>query len=165
MGRSNRYDNFIVISKKLYKQLIKKNLTISFAESMTGGSLTYELIKNKGSSQVIKGSIVAYSDEMKVKLLGLKNQDIDENTVVSEHVAIKMAQQIRKQANSNIGVGITGNAGPSKQEGTANLEVWIAVDSQAKTNTFQLEFKNLTRLQAIKKTVLFTYEKIYDSIV
>jgi len=102
-----------MISKKVFHQLTRKGLTIAFAESMTGGLVTYELIKNPGASKVIKGSMIAYSDEEKVNLLGISKDFIVKHSVVSKEVAIEMATRIQCQIISSIGVGITGNAGPS----------------------------------------------------
>ncbi len=142
----------------------EKGLTIAFAESMTGGALSFEMIKNPGASKIIKGSIVAYSRDMKVKLLGLNEREIEEQSLVSSYVAKKMAQSIQKMTDADIGVGLTGNAGPSKQLGTDKLKAWIAIAYQGETKTFDLDFFGITRIEAIQKTVKVAYEKIYELV-
>lgn len=140
-----------MIEKKVYQQLLRNGLTIAFAESMTGGSLTYEMIKNPGSSKVLKGSIVAYNNAQKVKLLNINQSEIDQYSVVSEQVSRSMATSIRNIMGTDIGVGITGNAGPKIQDHTKNLEAWISIDFQGKVSSYNFEFCGLTRLEAIKK--------------
>ncbi len=149
-----------MISKKVFQQLTRKGLTIAFAESMTGGLATYELIKNPGASKVIKGSIVAYSDEQKVKLLGMPNDFIMHHSVVSKEVAIEMSTRIKEQMRSSIGVGITGNAGPSLQKGTDKQEVWIGISTDHHQVAYHLDLSGLSRIQAIRKATRFTYEKL-----
>lgn len=151
-----------MISRNVFKLCAINGLTIAFAESMTGGSLTYEMIKNPGSSKVISGSIVAYSVEQKVNLLHLSETQINQHSVVSEYVAKKMATSIRSIMNSDIGVGVTGNAGPDKQDLTENLEGWIAIDFKGQIKTRKLIFDSLTRLQAIKKMMQSTYEMLEE---
>ncbi|PKK97167.1 MAG: hypothetical protein CVV58_02650 [Tenericutes bacterium HGW-Tenericutes-3] len=151
-----------MISRNVYELCVKNGLTIAFAESMTGGSLAYELIKNPGSSKVISGSIIAYSIEQKVKLLGLNQKQIELESVVSESVAKQMATSVRSIMNSDIGVGVTGNAGPEKQINTKKLEVWIAIDFKGELITQSISFDHLSRIKAIEQTVQKTYEMLED---
>lgn len=153
-----------MIAQKVFEQCSDKGLTIAFAESMTGGALAYEMIKNPGSSQVILGSIIAYSIEQKIKLLGLSLDEINQYGVVSEHVAKAMATSVKKLMNSHIGVAVTGNAGPDKQEATLNLEAWIAIDFLGSVQAYHLKFKGLSRQMAIRKTVVYTYRKLNQTI-
>lgn len=153
-----------MISKYVYQELVKKGLTIAFAESMTGGALTYEMVKNPGASKVIKGSIVAYSNEQKMNLLQISKTDIDSYPVVSKEIASLMAKRIKKITGSSIGVGITGNAGPSFQENTYKQEAWLAIETDHHIETYHLNLENLTRLKAILKAVHFTYETLKNLI-
>lgn len=153
-----------MIAQKVYERCHVNGLTIAFAESMTGGALAYEMIKNPGSSNVISGSIIAYSIEQKNKLLGLSLDEIHQFGVVSEHVAKAMATSIRKLMNAHIGVAVTGNAGPDKQESTSDLEAWIAIDFNGIVKAYHLRFNDLSRLEAIRKTVRFTYKKLNQNL-
>lgn len=95
-------------------KLLKDNcLTVACAESCTGGMLASRLTSISGSSAYIKGSIVTYSNEMKVKLLGVNEEVLNTKGAVSEEVAKQMAEGIRKTIGSDIGIGITGIAGPT----------------------------------------------------
>ncbi|MCF7930274.1 MAG: CinA family protein [Acholeplasmataceae bacterium] len=153
-----------MIAQKVFEQCLANGLTIAFAESMTGGALAYEMIKNPGSSHVISGSIIAYNIEQKNKILGISLEDIKTYGIVSKHIAIEMATAVRKLMNTNIGVAVTGNAGPEKQESTSNLEAWIAIDFNGDVKAFNLKFNHLTRLEAIRKTVRLTYQKLNQSL-
>ena len=149
-----------MISSIVYKKLLNKGLTITFAESMTGGLLSYEMIKNPGSSNVIKGSIVAYSNSQKENLLGISEEIIESNGIVSKEIAMQMAEHARLKIGASIGVGLTGNAGPSLQKGTFKQEVWISISTDQRFEAYHLDLQGLSRIQAIQKAVRFTYEKL-----
>lgn len=94
-------------------ELLNKNcLTIAFAESCTGGLLSSMITDIPGASNILKESIVTYSNEAKVKYLGVKKDTIDNFGAVSKNTAIEMAEGIKKASGADIGVGITGIAGP-----------------------------------------------------
>ena len=147
-------------SKKVFNKLVDKGLTIAFAESMTGGKSTYELIKNPGSSKVIQGSIIAYSNEQKHRLLNVSLDTIVKYSSVSKEVAIEMAINIKSIMKSSIGVGITGNAGPSLQKDTHKKEVFVAIATNTSIETFHIDLHSYTRLKSIQKTNHFIYEKL-----
>ena len=88
----------------------KKNQTISSMESCTGGFLANEITNISGASDVLKVSAVTYSNEYKIKF-GVDKNIIDKYTVYSGETAQKMAKKIAEFANSDIGVGITGELG------------------------------------------------------
>ncbi len=95
-------------------KLLRDNcLTVSCAESCTGGMLAARLTSISGSSAYIHGSIVTYSNEAKIKFLGVDEQILNTKGAVSEEVAKQMAEGIIKAVGSNIGIGITGIAGPT----------------------------------------------------
>jgi nicotinamide-nucleotide amidase len=112
---------------------------VAFAESCTGGLATSRMTDIAGSSDYVERSIVAYSNRAKIELLDVPEELIKEHGAVSEHVALAMAAGIRKRAGVNVGVGITGIAGPGggteqKPVGT----VCIAVDAgQGTVRTFR----------------------------
>lgn len=96
--------------KNILNYLIENNQTITFAESMTGGLLSYELVKHPGASKVYKEGYILYSDEAKVKVLGMNQEDIDKYGVVSHEVASQMATQLHKLTQADFSVAITGYA-------------------------------------------------------
>src|SRR5690606_20025745 len=90
--------------------LIKNNLTISFVESMTGGLLSYELVRLYNASKVYKEGFVLYSNEAKSKYLNIDLNYIENNGVVSKEVAGLMAQNLKEITGADITVSITGYA-------------------------------------------------------
>jgi nicotinamide-nucleotide amidase len=101
--------------------LVERGLRIACAESCTGGLLTSRLTDVAGSSRYVERAVVAYANEAKIDLLGVPTALIDEHGAVSEPVARAMAQGLRASANVDIGVGVTGIAGPGG--GTAEKPV------------------------------------------
>ncbi len=100
------------IWESVAKKLIENNITISAAESCTGGLFASLLTKTSGVSKIFSGSLVTYSNAAKAELLSVNQETLDEFGAVSEPTAKEMAANIRKIFNSDIGVGITGFADP-----------------------------------------------------
>ena len=94
------------------KNLIKHQFTIATAESCTGGLIGNRITEVPGSSNVYKGSIVAYSNSVKINNLGINKNNLEKYGAVSREIAGEMARQVRKTFNSKIGVSTTGIAGP-----------------------------------------------------
>ena len=95
------------------KSLIKRNMKICFAESCTGGMCCERLVSVADASRVLDVSFTTYANEAKIKYLGVKENTIDCFGVVSEEVASEMARGAAKAAQADVGVGITGIAGPA----------------------------------------------------
>lgn len=95
------------LNEKIVKTLIKQNKTISFMESCTGGFLASKITNVSGSSEVLKVSLVTYSNEYKIKF-GVSKGVIDKYTVYSTDTANEMAKNVAIFANSDFGIGITG---------------------------------------------------------
>lgn len=122
------------------KTLLEKNLTLSIAESCTGGYLSHLITSVPGSSGYFMGSIIPYANEMKVRQLGVKPEILDQFGAVSEETIIEMANQVRSKFNTDIGVATSGIAGPGgatteKPVGT----VWIAYADKHQTVTKKLQ--------------------------
>ena len=98
---------------ELVKILIEKKMTISFAESITGGLLAKLITDCPGSSKILKESYITYSNDVKNKVLHVDNEIINKYGVVSEVVAKEMAKGLKDLTNSYINVSTTGNAGPT----------------------------------------------------
>ncbi len=112
MIKKPTHDALLQISKKLIHPLKMKKWTISFAESVTAGGFMYCLTTVPGASEVLRGGIVAYSNEIKTDVLGVSKETIEKYGVVSKEVAVEMAIKVREMMGTTVGVGITGYAGP-----------------------------------------------------
>jgi nicotinamide-nucleotide amidase len=111
--------------------------TVSVAESLTGGGLGHALTQIPGASEVFIGGIIAYTADVKVNFLGVPRATIDEFTVVSEEVAIAMAEGARAKIGTTWAISTTGIAGPGDYMGIREGTVWIAIAGPI-TQTLQL---------------------------
>lgn len=112
----------------------KRNLTLSVAESCTGGYLAHLITSVPGSSAYFSGGVIAYANDVKTRDLGVRSDTLAQHGAVSESTVREMAEQVRKKYNTNIGVATSGVAGPSggtpdKPVGT----VWIAYADEQQT--------------------------------
>ena len=115
------------LSAKVIDLLRERRETISCAESITGGALTAALVSVSGASDVLLGSIVAYSKEIKISQLGLSAELIDDKGLVSKEVALEMAKGARQRLGSSWAISSTGSAGPTALDGSSPGEIWIAI--------------------------------------
>lgn len=155
----------MALEEELVDKLLEKNLKISFAESCTGGLCCGTLVNVTNASKVLDMSFVTYSNESKMKLLGVKADTILANGVVSEEVAYEMAEGTAKTAGSEIGVGITGVAGPGG--GTDKKPIGMVCFGfcvNGKTTTFTKQFGEIGRNQVRKSSVEFVFQTLMDMI-
>lgn len=99
--------------QELIKLLRDRKLTVGFAESCTGGALSAFLTEQAGISDIFLGSVVSYSNEAKIDLLGVRRDTLMQEGAVSENVARQMAHGVRRQLKTEWSVAVTGIAGPS----------------------------------------------------
>ncbi|MBW4362589.1 CinA family nicotinamide mononucleotide deamidase-related protein [Flavobacterium taihuense] len=112
----------------LGRLLSKQNLTLSTAESCTGGKIAEMIASVPGASNYFKGSVVAYATEVKVNVLGVPESLIQEYSVVSAEVARAMALSVKTLLKTDYAIATTGNAGPTKGETSADVgTVFIAL--------------------------------------
>lgn len=131
--------------------LQEKRLTISTAESCTGGNIASLITSVSGSSAYYFGTIVSYDTSVKVNLLDVNQSDIDEFTVVSEQVAEQMAKGVRNQLKTDISISTTGVAGPNKgEDGKEVGTVWISVTNGEKVLNQKYFYPYLDREDFIK---------------
>lgn len=107
--------------------LLENDLTVTAAESLTGGEFLSEFSSLEGASQVLTGGMVTYSTEVKNEKLGVSKEITDKYGVVSAQCAIEMAKKAKDMFESNIGVSLTGVAGPTSLEGEIPGTVWIGL--------------------------------------
>lgn len=100
------------LEERVYEQMLSRDLKLAVAESCTGGLLAKRITDISGASKVFSGGAVVYSGESKIKMLNVDPAVIEEKGAVSYEVAGIMAKNIRELLNADIGIGITGYAGP-----------------------------------------------------
>ncbi len=149
----------------VYELLVKNNYTVSFAESCTGGLISSTFVDIPGVSSVFKGSVVAYSNEAKIEILGVSKETIEKFGAVSEECVIEMAQGAKKIFNSNFSVAVSGIAGPSggsekKPVGT----VCIAVCSPNGINSATYNLRGDRQLIR-KRSTLIAFDMLRRGII
>jgi len=132
------------------EMLVERGLTLAVMESCSGGLLADAITNVPGSSRYFRGGIVSYATEVK-EAMGVDPAVIREHGVVSAETAAAMARAVRERLDADIGVGVTGVAGPEPQEGAPVGLVYIAVDGGEKVAPQSLSFQFAQSRQAIKR--------------
>ncbi|TAE70958.1 MAG: competence/damage-inducible protein A [Bacteroidetes bacterium] len=144
--------------------LLEKRKTVSTAESCTGGHVGHLFTKIAGSSRYYEGGIISYTNDIKIKLLGVNPATLDEFGAVSEQTVREMAEGVRKKMGTDIGLATTGVAGPDGgNEQTPVGTVWIAYSDENKTLARKLTLVN-DRLQNIQFASLLLLEFMRKNI-
>lgn len=148
----------------LGEELARRSLTISVAESCTGGLLGSRITDVPGSSAYFMGGIIAYSNEVKIKELQVKEDTIAEHGAVSEETAREMAINIKRLMNTDLGLAVTGIAGPDggSKEKPVGL-VYVALASNEDVEVYRLNLKGdrkENKWQTTEYALYFTYKYI-----
>lgn len=127
------------LADHLVAKLQENGIELALAESCTGGLISAMLTRVPGASAVYKGGVVAYSNDIKAEVLGVRPGDLEECGAVSEVVAREMARGVRERMNANLAVSVTGIAGPSggsdeKPVGTVFMAMSTETDTQCWKN-------------------------------
>lgn len=141
IGRTIYAEDWETLEAAVGRGLREKGLTVAVAESCTGGLLGDRFTNVPGSSDYFLGAVVSYSNEAKMKLLGVQNDTLMEHGAVSEETASEMAQGVRQILQADIGISITGISGPDG--GTPEKPVgltFIAIDYSGDVNVKRLMF-------------------------
>lgn len=128
-----------VLGRQIQEALYKNNETLCTAESCTGGKISQAIIAVPGASQYFKGSIVAYSNEVKESLLHVSHQVLEEQSAVCEEVARQMVVGACQAMQCDYAISTTGIAGPTG--GTVEIPVgtiWIGYGSKDDVRTLKL---------------------------
>ena len=149
-------------AQKIVEELKKRSMTVSFAESCTGGLLAKMITDVSGSSSVFECGIVSYSNRIKHDILHVKSETLEKYTAVSEQTVIEMAQGVKKLSASDIAAAVSGIAGPDGSGMPVGL-IWICVIADGKTvtkkltNSFETNVREQNRLSAA--------EAVFDTIL
>ena len=126
---------------KLIRRLKKEGMTISFAESCTGGLLASIMTDNAGASEWFNMSFVTYSNEAKMRILGVEEKALQKVGAVSAMVAKQMAAGARNNADSDVAISITGIAGPTAdgtKKGIGTVFIGVAIGEKTFANSTEL---------------------------
>ncbi len=151
------------IEEIIVNKLIEKNFHFSIAESCTGGLCSAKIVSVSNASKVFVMSFTTYSNESKIELLGVSESPINQFGVVSQEVAREMAVGVSIKAGSQVGVGVTGIAGPTGE--TKNKPIGMVcfgfyVDGEVKTYTKY--FGNVGRNVVRENSVNFVCKTLND---
>ena len=153
-------------TNKLINILLKKNVKICAAESITGGRFAFEIIKNKNASKIFDYGLVTYSDESKSNILGLKDK-INKINVVSVEMSKHMVKEVTKFSNHKkvLAVSCTGQAGPTVLNTNYPIgTVFIGVSYKERIFSFKKCFKQKNRTFIISSTVKEMIKSCLDII-
>jgi nicotinamide-nucleotide amidase len=147
------------------KLLIEKNLTLGIAESCTGGYVSAQITKVPGSSAYFWGSVVSYSNSVKVSQLGVLPETLEAYGAVSEETIRQMAEGVRKALGTSVGIATSGIAGPDggtpdKPVGT----IWIACSTDQRTVTRLLKLGQY-RDQNIQLTTMYVLNMLREELL
>ena len=145
-------------SEILFHNCLEKKLTVTTAESCTGGMIASSIVSVSGSSAIFKSSVVTYSNEMKSKILNIPLTLINENGAVSKVIAYTMAYNVLDLMNSDISIAVTGIAGPgggSKNKPVGLVYIGIGTKQNIVTKRYlfkgnRLKVRQETTLEALK---------------
>ncbi len=145
-------ENDTPIEKVIMDFMESKNLTLSLAESCTGGYISHQFTQHPGSSKVFLGGAVTYSNSLKMSVLGVSEETLKNYGAVSEETVKEMAEGAHSAFHSDYSIAVSGIAGPDggteeKPVGT----IWIAVTGKSKTIARKYNFGN-KRIQNIERS-------------
>lgn len=159
------YEEDETIEVMLGRLLTSKNATLATAESCTGGKIAQMITSVPGASNYFMGSVVSYTTETKISVLGIASELIEEHSAVSFEVAKEMALAVKKIMNTDYAIATTGNAGPSIGDGNSEIgTVFIAI---ATPNTVIVEEFNFgqPRIKVIDRAVNKAFEMLQKEIL
>ena len=132
----------VTLEEVVGKLLVDKKMTVSTAESCTGGMVASTLINYPGISEVFMEGAVTYSNEAKMKRLGVKKETLEDFGAVSEECAREMAKGIAKNAGTRIGISTTGIAGPgggTEEKPVGLVYAGLCIDGITKVKKFNFK--------------------------
>ncbi len=143
--------------KAFIEKLKQKGLSVAVCESLTGGMLCAQLCGIPGASRVVKGGFITYTDEMKISLASVPEEVIKNHTAVSEETAYYMALGAREKCGADIGLSLTGYAGPDGDE-VGKVCAGICVNGACRTFTYRFEgTRQEIREKSVEKIVKDAY--------
>lgn len=154
------------LEKEVGSLLSERGLTLAVAESCTGGLLGHRLTLVSGSSEYFLGGVIAYSNEIKTRVLGISYEVLRKEGAVSDTVARLMAMSVRGRFNSDLGIGITGIAGPKggSDEKPVGL-VYVGLADGKRVRVCRYDFRRLQRASVKEKSSEGALEMLRDFLI
>jgi len=148
---------------RLAELLERRSWTVGVGESCTGGLLGAALTAAPGASASMRGGVIAYGDELKVRLLGVDARLLEQHGAVSDAVARAMAEGARRATGAEVGIGITGVAGPGASEAKPAGLIFIGVatpDGVRVTRLAEDHGRRQNRLAAVRQALAAAVEAL-----
>jgi nicotinamide-nucleotide amidase len=159
------FDEDETIAVVIGRLLMQNKKTLSVAESCTGGKIAQELTAVAGASNYFRGGVVSYATETKVSILGVSEETIAQQSVVSGEVAKEMAIGVQKRMKSDYAIATTGNAGPDKGDADATIgTVFIAIATPSEVFVEEFNFGQ-PREKVIDRAVNKAFELLQKEIL
>ena len=157
-----QFDDVYKKASDLVRILKETGTTIAFAESLTGGMISSRLVDVPGASDVLLGSVVSYTNDIKINILGVSKDTIDAHTEVSGECAEEMASGVKRLTGADIAFSATGFAGDYEDhpEDSQNGTVWFGFAYKEGTKSYLQHFegkRDEVRLQSV--------EFVYDTVI
>ena len=159
------YGDETSLASLVVEELKKRQISITAAESLTAGLFQATLADFSGVSAIFKGGFVTYSLEEKAKMLDIPQAELEIHGVVSTYTAEKMAEQAREKTASDIGISLTGVAGPESLEGHPAGTVFIGLSQESGTEVIRVNIGGRSRTDVRKIAVMHAFNLVLKALL
>ena len=159
------YGDETSLASLVVEELKKRQISITAAESLTAGLFQASLVDFSGVSAIFKGGFVTYSLEEKAKMLDIPQAELEIHGVVSAYTAEKMAEQAREKTASDIGISLTGVAGPESLEGHPAGTVFIGLSQASGTEVIRVNIGGRSRADVRKIAVMHAFNLVLKALL
>ena len=159
------YGDETSLASLVVEELKKRQISITAAESLTAGLFQASLVDFSGVSAIFKGGFVTYSLEEKAKMLDIPQTELETHGVVSTYTAEKMAEQAREKTASDIGISLTGVAGPESLEGHPAGTVFIGLSQESGTEVIRVNIGGRSRTDVRKIAVMHAFNLVLKALL
>ena len=159
------YGDETSLASLVVEELKKRQISITAAESLTAGLFQASLADFSGVSAIFKGGFVTYSLEEKAKMLDIPQTELEIHGVVSTYTAEKMAEQAREKTASDIGISLTGVAGPESLEGHPAGTVFIGLSQASGTEVIRVNIGGRSRADVRKIAVMHAFNLVLKALL
>ena len=159
------YGDETSLASLVVEELKKRQISITAAESLTAGLFQASIADFSGVSAIFKGGFVTYSLEEKAKMLDIPQAELEIHGVVSTYTAEKMAEQAREKTASDIGISLTGVAGPESLEGHPAGTVFIGLSQESGTEVIRVNIGGRSRTDVRKIAVMHAFNLVLKALL